>query len=82
MARLGVLMSHPAFVSLHTTIRADRERILDAVELGVSNSKLEGLNAKICLINHRDDGHRNLAASIAMIPLCGEITVQLPFQGA
>jgi len=33
----------PSFVTLSKTIRANRDRILAAVELGLSNSKLEGL---------------------------------------
>jgi len=69
----------PAFVTLSKTIRANRDRILAAVELGLSNSKLEGLNSKIRLINHRGYGHHSAAALIAMIYLCcGGITVQLP----
>lgn len=69
----------PAFVTLSKTVRANRDRILAAVELGLSNSKLEGLNSKIRLINHRGYGHHNAAALIAMIYLCcGGITVQLP----
>jgi len=44
-----------------------------------SNSKLEGLNSKIRLINHRGYGHHSAAALIAMIYLCaGGITVELP----
>jgi transposase len=43
----------PAMVALSKTIRAHRPQILAAVELGLSNSKLEGLNSKIRLINHR-----------------------------
>jgi Transposase len=35
---------------------------LAAVELSLSNSKLEGLNSKIRLINHRGYGHRSAAA--------------------
>ncbi|CAN5192194.1 ISL3-like element IS1557 family transposase [soil metagenome] len=67
------------FVKLSRTIRANRDRILAAVELGLSNSKLEGLNSKIRLINHRGYGHHSAAALIAMIYLCcGGITVQLP----
>ncbi|MPZ91811.1 MAG: hypothetical protein GEU68_09315 [Actinobacteria bacterium] len=63
----------PAFVKLSRTIRANRNRILAAVELGLSNSKLEGL------INHRGYGHHSAAALISMIYLCcGGITVQLP----
>jgi transposase len=69
----------PSFVTLSKTIRANRDRILAAVELGLSNSKLEGLNSKIRLINHRGYGHHTAAALIAMIYLCcGGITVQLP----
>jgi transposase len=52
---------------------------VSAVELGLSNSKLEGLNSKIRLINHRGYGHHSATALIAMIYLCcGGITVQLP----
>jgi transposase len=69
----------PAFVKLSRTIRANRDRVLAAVELGLSNSKLEGLNSKIRLINHRGYGHHSAAALISMIYLCcGGITVQLP----
>jgi len=69
----------PSFVALSKTIRANRDRILAAVELGLSNSKLEGLNSKIRLINHRGYGHHTPAALIAMIYLCcGGITVELP----
>jgi len=69
----------PAFVALGRTVRSERERILAAVELGVSNSRLEGLNSKIRLINHRGYGHHSAAAVISMIYLCcGGITVQLP----
>ncbi|MGH7624949.1 MAG: ISL3 family transposase [Gemmatimonadaceae bacterium] len=70
----------PAFVALAATVRANRDRILAAVELGLSNSKLEGLNSKIRLINHRGYGHHSAAALISMIYLCcGGITVTLPF---
>ncbi len=60
-------------------VRAHRAGILAAVELGLSNSKLEGLNSKIRLINHRGYGHHSAAAVISMIYLCcGGITVDLP----
>ena len=69
----------PAFLTLSRTVRANRERILAAVELGLSNSKLEGLASKIRLINHRGYGHHSAAALIGMIYLCaGGITVELP----
>ncbi|HYN36057.1 MAG TPA: ISL3 family transposase [Actinomycetota bacterium] len=69
----------PSFVMLSKTIRTNRDRILAAVQLGLSNSKLEGLNSKIRLINHRGYGHHSATALISMIYLCcGGITVQLP----
>jgi transposase len=69
----------PAFVTLSKTVRANRDRILAAVELGLSNSKLEGLDSKIRLINHVGYGHHSAAALIAMIYLCcGGLTIQLP----
>ena len=71
----------PAMVAFSRTIRANKERIINAVELGLSNSKLEGLNSKIRLINHRGYGHHTATALIAMIYLCcGGITVKLPFK--
>ena len=71
----------PSFVTLSKTVRDNRDRILAAIELGLSNSKLEGLNSKIRLINHRGYGHHTAAALIAMIYLCcGGLTIQLPTQ--
>jgi transposase len=69
----------PAMLDLSRTIRRHRDQILAAVELGLSNSKLEGLNSKIRLINHRGYGHHSAAAVIAMIYLCcSGLTVTLP----
>ncbi len=69
----------PAFVTLSKTIRANHDRILAAIELDLSNSKLEGLNSKIRLINHRGYGHHSAPALIAMIYLCcGGLTIALP----
>ena len=52
-----------------------------AVELGLSNSRLEGINAKIRLIQRRRFGFRNLDALTAAIYLClGAITLSLPTQ--
>ena len=72
-------LSHPAMLDLSRTIRRHRDQILAAVELGLSNSKLEGLNSKIRLINHRGYGHHSAAAVIAMIYLCcSGLTITLP----
>ena len=49
------------------------DRILAAVELGLSSSKLEGLNSKFRFINHRVYSHRSAAVLISMIYLrCGD----------
>lgn len=69
----------PAMLKLSRTIRDHRDQILAAVELDLSNSKLEGLNSKIRLINHRGYGHHSAAALTAMIYLCaGGIRIELP----
>jgi transposase len=69
----------PAMLALSRTVRKHRVSILAAVDLGLSNSKLEGLNSKIRLINHRGYGHHTAAAVIAMIYLCcSGITITLP----
>jgi transposase len=69
----------PAMLDLSRTIRRHRNQILAAVQLGLSNSKLEGLNSKIRLINHRGYGHHSAAAVIAMIYLCcSGLTITLP----
>ena len=69
----------PAMLDLSRTIRRHRDQILAAVDRGLSNSKLEGLNPKIRLINHRGDGHHSATAVIAMIYLCcSGLTITLP----
>ncbi|MBI4259168.1 MAG: transposase [Actinobacteria bacterium] len=68
----------PSFVKLAKTIRKHREGILKAIELGLSNSKLEGLNSKIRVINHRGYGHHSAEALIAMIMLCCGGITELP----
>lgn len=55
------------------------EGIVTAVELGLSNARLEGTNAKVRLIQRRGYGHHSPDSLIAMIYLClGGITIQLP----
>jgi transposase len=69
----------PAFVNLARQIRKHFEGIVAAVEHGLSNSRLEGINAKIRLINKRGYGHPNGDHLAAMIHLClGGITVLPP----
>lgn len=66
-------------INAANTIRARKTDILAAVELGVSNSLLEGINAKIRLINNRGYGHHSAETLSSMIYLCcGRIEPKLP----
>jgi transposase len=68
----------PPMVKVSRSIRNKREGVLAAVELGLSNSRLEGTNSKIRLLNHRGYGHHSAEALISMIYLCcSGITVDL-----
>jgi transposase len=46
-----------AFVALAKRLQVYFEEIITAVELGISNALIEGINAKIRLINARGYGH-------------------------
>lgn len=68
------------FVKLARTVREHREGILEAVRLGLSNGRLEGLNSKVRLISHRSFGFHSAAPLIALVYLCcGGIEIDLPF---
>ena len=59
--------------------RSTSEGILAAIELGVSNGRLEGINNKIGVIKHRAYGFHSAAALIAMVFLCcSAIEITLP----
>jgi transposase len=67
------------FVRLARTIRKHKAGVLAAIELGLSNGRLEGLNSKIRLISHRAYGFHSANALIAMIYLCcSNIQIALP----
>ncbi len=67
------------FVKLARTIRKHKAGVLAAIELGISNGRLEALNSKVRLISHRAYGFQSAAALIAMIYLCcGGIQIALP----
>jgi transposase len=69
----------PAFRNLVRRIEKHVDAIVAAVEFGLSNSRLEGINAKIRLIQSRGYGDRNLDALTAAIYLClGGVTLDLP----
>ncbi len=61
-------------------VREQRAGILASVELGLSNSRLEGTNSKIRVINHRGYGHHSVKTLTAMIYLCcSGIEIDLPW---
>ena len=67
------------FVKLARTIRKHKQGVLAAVELGLSNGRLEALNSKVRLISHRAYGFHSADALIAMIYLCcAGIQITLP----
>lgn len=69
----------PAFVALARSVRHNFEGIVAAVEHGLSNSRLEGINAKVRLIQRRGYGFHSVESLAAAIYLCmGGITVELP----
>lgn len=71
----------PHFQRLAATLERFRDGILAAVELGLSNGRLEGLNSKVRLISHRSFGFHSAEALIALVYLCcGGLEVELPFE--
>jgi transposase len=67
------------FVKLARTIRKHKQGVLAAIELGISNARLEALNSKVRLISHRAYGFHSADALIAMIYLCcAGIQIALP----
>jgi transposase len=67
------------FVKLARTIRKHKQGVLAAIELNLSNGRLEALNSKVRLLSHRAYGFHSADALIAMIYLCcAGITIALP----
>lgn len=70
-----------AFVNLAKRLEVYFEAVIAAVELGISNALIEGINAKIRLINARGYGHHSAQTLTSMIYLClGGLQVKLPTQ--
>jgi transposase len=69
----------PSFVKLARTLRAHRDGILAALELGINNGRTEGLNRKVRSITSRAFGFHSAKAVAAMIMLCcGPVELHLP----
>ena len=68
-------------MKLARTIRKHKAGVLAAIELKLSNGRLEGLNSKIRLLSHRAYGFASADALIATIYLCcSNIQIDLPHQ--
>jgi transposase len=67
------------FVKLGRTIRAHRAGILAAIEHGITNGRVEGLNNRVRLIVRRAFGFHSGQAALALVMLsCGPITINPP----
>jgi transposase len=67
------------FVKVARTLRKHRDGVLAAIDLGLSNGRMEGLNNKIGMLKHRAYGFHSAAALIAMIFLCcTKLSLELP----
>ncbi len=69
------------FVKAAKTMRERRDLILNAVEHGISNGRVEGLNTKVRLIIRRAYGFHSADAALALVMLAaGPITLRLPHE--
>jgi transposase len=69
------------FQRLARTLARYREAILAAIELGLSNGRLEGLNSRVRLLSHRSFGFHSAAPLIALVYLCcGGLEIELPLR--
>ncbi len=70
---------HAPFHTAAATVRRHAEAIPNAIRLGITNARLEGLNSTVRLISHRSRGFRRVESLIAPIHLaCGTVTLALP----
>lgn len=69
------------FVKAARTMRHRRDLILNAIEHGLSNGRVEGMNNKVRLIVRRAYGFHNADAALALVMLgAGPINLQLPHE--
>jgi transposase len=70
-----------AFIALAKRLEVYFEAVIAAIELGISNALIEGINAKIRLINARGYGHHSAKTLTSMIYLTlGGLHPKLPTQ--
>lgn len=71
----------PAFVKVARTMRERRGLIVNALEHGINNGRVEGLNTKVRLLVRRAYGFHSADAALALVMLaCGPITLTLPHE--
>jgi transposase len=69
------------FVRCAATMREHREVILNAVEQGLSNGRVEGFTTKVRMIIRRAYGFHSAEAALALVMLsCGPIELTLPHE--
>jgi transposase len=69
------------FIKAARTMRQRRDLILNAIEHGISNGRVEGLNNKVRLIVRRAYGFHSANAALALVMLgAGPINLQLPHE--
>lgn len=69
------------FIKAARTMRHRRDLILNAIEHGISNGRVEGLNTKVRLIIRRGYGFHSAEAALALVMLAaGPINLQLPHE--
>ncbi|MGI8984562.1 MAG: ISL3 family transposase [Acidimicrobiales bacterium] len=69
------------FVKAARTMRHRRDLILNAIEHGLSNGRVEGLNTKVRLIVRRAYGFHSADAALALVMLgAGPIDLKLPHE--
>jgi transposase len=71
------------FVKAAKTMRERRGIIVNAIEAGITNGRVEGLNTKVRLIIRRAYGFHSAEAALALVMLaCGPIDLKLPHEHA
>ena len=69
------------FIKSAKTMRHRRDLILNAIEHGISNGRVEGLNTKVRLITRRAYGFHSADAALALVMLgAGPIHLKLPHE--
>ncbi len=69
----------PVMVELSRKIRRHKKHILNTINLGMSNARIEATNNKIKLIIRKSYGFRNLQNMLDMVYMaCSNLTIPLP----